>query len=78
MKKLLLTLFLAVTAAFFAADLTLAAEHFVVKSRSGILRVVDHRPRGGAAIVQGPFETMEEAEKAIKSTTDTKAADTKR
>ncbi len=78
MKKLLLALIFVVTTAFFEADLTLAAEYFVVKSRSGILRVVDHQPRGGAAVVQGPFKTREEAEKAIKSSTDTEAPDAKR
>ena len=77
MKALLLALFLVVTTAFLAASSTLAAEYFVVKSRSGILRVVDHQPMGGATIVKGPFKTADEAEKAIRSATDTKAPDAK-
>jgi hypothetical protein len=67
MKTLLLALCLIVIAALFAATETLAAEYYVVKSRSGILRVVDHQPKGGATIVKGPFKTSEEAEEAIGS-----------
>jgi hypothetical protein len=78
MKTLLLALFLMITAALLAASSTLAAEYFVVKSRSGILRVVDHQPKGGATIVKGPFKTREEAEKAIRPSLDTKAPDAKR
>ncbi len=76
MKALLLGLFLVVMAAVFAASPALAAEYFVVKSRSGILRVVDHQPKGGATIVKGPFKTREEAEKAVSSARDTKVHDT--
>ena len=77
MKALLLALFLVVSAALLAASPTLAAEYFVIKSRSGILQVVDHQPKGGATIVKGPFKTREEAEKAIKSAPETKAPDAK-
>jgi len=77
MKALLLALFFVVSAALLAASPTLAAEYFVIKSRSGILQVVDHQPKGGATIVKGPFKTREEAEKAIKSAPDTKASDAK-
>ena len=75
MKALLLALLLGITTALLAAGPALAAEYFVVKSRSGILRVVNHQPQGGATIVKGPFKTREEAEKAIRSATDTKAPD---
>jgi hypothetical protein len=77
MKALLLALFLVVSAALLGASPTLAAEYFVVKSRSGILRVVDHQPKGGATVVKGPFKTREEADKAIRSAPDTKAPDAK-
>jgi hypothetical protein len=77
MKKLFLALVLVITTAFLAASPALAAEYFVVKSRSGILRIVDHKPTGGATIVKGPFKTREEAEKAIKSAPETKAPDAK-
>jgi hypothetical protein len=76
MKKLFLALVFAITAALLAASPALAAEYFVVKSRSGILRIVDHKPTGGATIVKGPFKTAEDAEKAMRSATDTKAPDT--
>ncbi|MGC8602108.1 MAG: hypothetical protein ACP5VS_00300 [Desulfomonilaceae bacterium] len=51
------------------ASPTLATDYFVIKSRSGILRVVDHEPKGGASVVKGPFKTFEEAKKAIKGIT---------
>ncbi len=75
MKALLLAMLLGITTALLAASPALAAEYFVVKSRSGILRVVNHQPQGGATIVKGPFKTWEEAQKAIRSATDTKAPD---
>lgn len=75
MKALLLAMLLGITTALLAAGPALAAEYFVVKSRSGILRVVNHQPQGGATIVNGPFKTREEAQKAIRSATDTKAPD---
>ncbi len=75
MKTLLLALFLGIMTALLAAGPAFAAEYFVVKSRSGILRVVNHQPQGGATIVKGPFKTREEAQKAIRSATDTKAPD---
>ena len=75
MKSLLLALLLMTTAALLAASPTLAAEYFVVKSRSGILNVVDHKPEGGAAIVGGPLKTREEADKAMRSAMDAKAPD---
>ncbi|MFH0825708.1 MAG: hypothetical protein V2B18_23380 [Pseudomonadota bacterium] len=43
-----------------------AAEFYVVKSRSGILRVVDHKPKGNATVVKGPFKTLDDAQKALK------------
>lgn len=75
MKALLLAMLLGIATALLAAGPTLAAEYFVVKSRSGILRVVNHQPQGGATIVKGPFKTWEEAKKALRSATDTKAPD---
>jgi hypothetical protein len=76
MKSLLLA-FLLVTAALLTASPTLAAEYFVIKSQSGILNVVDHKPQGGATIVSGPMKTKEEADKAMKSAMDAKATDAK-
>ena len=76
MKALLLALSLIVTAGLFAATPILAAEYYVVKSGSGILRVVDHQPKGGATVVKGPFKTIEEAQKAIGSTPDAKGQGT--
>jgi hypothetical protein len=73
MKAILLALFLVVTTVL-AAGPALATDYFVIKSRSGILKVVNHEPKGGATIVKGPFKTIEEANNAIK---ETKAPDTK-
>lgn len=73
MKAILLALFLVVTTVL-AAGPALATDYFVIKSRSGILKVVNHEPKGGATIVKGPFKTIEEANNAIKQT---KAPDTK-
>jgi cell division septation protein DedD len=42
-----------------------AQEYFLVKSRSGILRVVDHTPQGGATVVKGPFKSKQDAEQAL-------------
>ncbi len=67
MKALLFALFLGIMTALLAFDSALATEYFVVKSRSGILRIVNHQPRGGATILKGPFATKEEADKAIRS-----------
>ena len=44
-------------------------EFYVVKSRSGLLRIVDHLPKGGATVVNGPFSSKEEASKAMKTPT---------
>ena len=74
MKAILLALFLVVTTVLLAAGPALATDYFVIKSRSGILKVVNHQPKGGATIVKGPFKTIEEANNAIK---ETKAPDTK-
>jgi len=73
MKKLFLTFVLVITSALLPASPALAGEYYVVKSRSGILRIVDHKPAGGATIVKGPFKTAEEAQKAMSSAADTKA-----
>ncbi|MCL5125732.1 MAG: hypothetical protein M1511_14780 [Deltaproteobacteria bacterium] len=73
MKAILLALFLVVTTVLVAGP-ALATDYFVIKSRSGILKVVNHQPKGGATIVKGPFKTFEEAKNAMK---ETKAPDTK-
>lgn len=73
MQALVMSLVVVVTAAFLATGPAFAAEYFVVKSRSGILRIVDHKPQGGGTIVKGPFKSAQEAEKAMQSATDTKA-----
>ena len=52
---------------------TVAAEYYVVKSRSGIVRIVDHKPKGGATIVKGPFTTRDEADNALKSAKEPKS-----
>ena len=46
-----------------------AADYYVIKSRSGMVRIVDHKPQGRAAILEGPFKTREEAEKAVSQST---------
>lgn len=61
-----IVLSLALCAAGFAAGPSLAAEYYVVKSRSGILRIRDHKPKGFATIVKGPFKTGQEAEDALQ------------
>lgn len=50
----------------FAVAPSVAAEFYVVKSRSGILMIRDHKPQGRATIVKGPFKTMQEAENALQ------------
>jgi hypothetical protein len=42
-------------------------EYYVAKTRSGSMKVVDHKPRGQAEAVKGPFESREEAQQAVKS-----------
>lgn len=74
MKTLFITIIFVVMATFLSASVILAAEYYVVMSRSGLLRIVDHKPQGGGTIVKGPFKSAEEAEKAMKSATDSKAA----
>ncbi len=53
-------------AAGFVAGSSMAAEYYVIKSRSGILMVRDHKPQGLATIVKGPFQTKQEAEEALR------------
>lgn len=76
MKAMLLAVSLVLTTVLFATTPTLAGEYYVIKSRSGIVRIVDHRPKGGATIVKGPFKTSQEAEKAMGSGSGTKAPGT--
>jgi len=63
--------------AFGSAIPAAADEYYVVKTKSGAMRVVDHKPMGRATIVKGPFKTMEEAHKAFQPPTETKAPDPK-
>lgn len=65
-KRLCLIVMIVVLAVFALATFAVAAEFYVVKSRSGLLQVVDHKPTGQATIVKGPFTTLEEAQKALK------------
>lgn len=60
--------------AFGWGNLALGDEYYVVKSRSGIVHIVDHKPKGGATIVKGPFKTKDEAEKALKSSVKTESS----
>jgi hypothetical protein len=52
------------------AGSAIASEYYVVKSRSGVVRIVDHQPKGRASIVKGPFVSKAEAETAMKSLSD--------
>lgn len=66
MRTLRLIVFVAALVAFGMTTLSMGAEFYVIKSRSGLLKVVDHKPKGGATVVKGPFGSREEADKAIK------------
>jgi hypothetical protein len=65
MKTLRLILVVFVVTAFSFTNAAFAEEYFLVKSRSGILRIVDHNPKGGATVVKGPFKSKEEAQQAL-------------
>lgn len=65
MKTLRLILVVFVVTVFFFTNAAFAEEYFLVKSKSGILRIVDHNPRGGATVVKGPFKSKEEAVQAL-------------
>ncbi len=67
MKPIILIAAIALLMAFGSVKPATAEEYYVVKSRSGIVRIVDHKPQGRATIVKGPFKTREEAETAWKS-----------
>ena len=43
----------------------ISTEYYVIESRSGIVAIMDHKPKGDATILKGPFETGEAAEKAL-------------
>ncbi len=78
MKKVLSCIVLAAMLIAMAWEgLVLASEYYIVKSRSGAVRIVDHQPQGGASIVKGPFSTKEEAEDAMKSTPDARSRGTR-
>jgi hypothetical protein len=62
---------------FVMAGFSMGAEYYVVKSRSGLLNVVDHQPKGGATVVKGPFSSREEAVKALNALKGTSAPATK-
>lgn len=65
MKTLRLILVVFVVTAFCFTNAAFAEDYFLVKSKSGILRIVDHNPRGGATVVKGPFKSKEEAQQAL-------------
>ncbi|MFA4987462.1 MAG: hypothetical protein WC712_12835 [Candidatus Brocadiia bacterium] len=65
MKTLRLILLVFVVTAFFFTNAAFAEEYFLVKSKSGILRIVDHNPRGGATVVKGPFKSKQDAQQAL-------------
>jgi hypothetical protein len=65
MKAFQLILAVFVMTALFAINGAFAEEYFLVKSKSGILRIVDHNPKGGATVVKGPFKSKEEAQQAL-------------
>jgi hypothetical protein len=70
MKPLILIASIALLMAFGSANPAGAEEYYVVKSRSGVVRIVDHKPQGNATVMKGPFKTREEAEKALKPSVD--------
>jgi hypothetical protein len=74
MRKLRLILLAVALVAFVMTDLCLAAEYYVVRSRSGLVNVADHQPRGRATAVKGPFGSREEADKAVKELKGTEAS----
>ncbi|MBI4963388.1 MAG: hypothetical protein HY913_08925 [Desulfomonile tiedjei] len=53
--------------AFGMATMAIAADFYVVKDASGKAAVVDKKPDDAKMILQGPFKTKEEAEKAMKA-----------
>jgi hypothetical protein len=57
---------LALCAVGLGAGPSLAAEYYVIKSRSGILMIRDHKPQRSATIVKGPFKTRQEAADALR------------
>jgi glyoxylate utilization-related uncharacterized protein len=61
MKTLRVLLVSVAIVAFGLATSSFGEEFYVVKSRSGLLRIVDHSPKGNATVVKGPFSGREEA-----------------
>ncbi|MFC1834722.1 hypothetical protein ACFL2Q_08305 [Thermodesulfobacteriota bacterium] len=57
------------------ASPSVAADFYVVKSRSGVLMVRDHKPQGFATIAKGPFKTRQKAEQALR---EAKTADSEK
>jgi hypothetical protein len=78
MKALILIMAGVLLMAFGSVNPVAAEEYYLVKSRSGVVRIVDHKPTGGATIVKGPFKTREEAEKALTPTVETKSPNSNR
>jgi hypothetical protein len=74
MKQLVAIAIIMWMAALGAGSQAFAEEYYVIKSRSGIVRIVDHKPQGRATIVKGPFKTREEAETAWKSSVKPKSS----
>lgn len=78
MKPFILIASIVLVMGFGSVNPAAAEPYYVVKSRSGVVRIVDHKPKGSATIVKGPFNTRQEAEQAIKPSPDTKTPDLKR
>jgi hypothetical protein len=78
MRAYTLIMAIVLLAAFGTVSPASAEEYYVVKSRSGVVRIVDHKPKGGATIVKGPFKSKEEAEKTAQTSAQTGDSDLKR
>jgi hypothetical protein len=77
MKPIILVAVIVLLMAFGSANPASAEEYYLVKSRSGVVRVVDHKPKGNATIVKGPFKTREEAEKGLAPSVEPRSPNSK-
>lgn len=77
MKPIILVAVIVLLMAFGSVNRALAEEYYVVKSRSGVVRIVDHKPKGNATIVKGPFKTREEAEEALTPSVEPRSPNSK-
>ena len=68
MKKMLrCCIIVAALIAFGMATVAVAEDFYVVKDAAGKMMVVDKKPADAKSIVKGPFNTKEEADKAMKA-----------